>query len=101
MIGAGNDRQFGILCECLGRRDVLQDERFATNEGRVRNREGLVGIIQEEIGRRRTGEWLDVFEGKGMPYAAIKYLSPRRNPPHHGFSLPHADLNAFFETTNS
>lgn len=72
MIGAGNDRQFGILCECLGRGDILEDERFETNEGRVRNREVLLGIIQDEIGKRKTGEWLDVFEGKGMPYAAIK-----------------------------
>jgi succinate--hydroxymethylglutarate CoA-transferase len=48
------------------------DERFLTNSKRVGNREGLLGIIQGEIEKRRTEEWLDIFEGKGMPYAAIK-----------------------------
>jgi hypothetical protein len=80
MIGAGNDRQFGILCECIGRGDVGIDERFLTNSKRVGNREGLLGIIQGEIEKRRTEEWLDIFEGKGMPYAAIKYPSRSRSP---------------------
>ena len=74
MIGAGNDRQFGILCECLGRRELVLEERFATNEARVRNRGELLGIIEREMEKRGTGEWLRVFEGKGMPYAAIKYI---------------------------
>ena len=79
MIGAGNDRQFGILCECIERRELVLDERFLTNALRVANREVLLELIQGEIETRRTEEWLSIFEGKGMPYAAIKY-SPFLSP---------------------
>jgi crotonobetainyl-CoA:carnitine CoA-transferase CaiB-like acyl-CoA transferase len=30
--------------------------------------------IQNELLKRTTDEWLNIFEGKGMPYAAIKYV---------------------------
>jgi len=75
MIGAGNDRQFGILCACIGRQDLFSDKKYVTNSLRVANREELLDILEKEIIRKTTEEWLDIFEGKGMPYAAVKYGS--------------------------
>lgn len=75
MIGAGNDRQFGILCECIERQDLFSDPKYVTNSLRVANREELLELLEEETKKKTTGEWLDIFEGKGMPYAAVKYAS--------------------------
>lgn len=72
MIGAGNDRQFTILCENIGRQDLIEDPKFLNNSLRVANREELLQLIQEELGKQTLQHWLDVFDGKGMPYAAIK-----------------------------
>lgn len=72
MIGAGNDRQFVILCNGISRPDLSTNTKFLTNSLRVENRDELLQAIQEELAKKTTEEWLDIFEGKGMPYAAIK-----------------------------
>lgn len=71
MIGGGNDRLYGILCERLGKPEWASDERFKTNGDRVKNREVLEEMISEITRTKTTAEWLDVFEGSGMPYAAV------------------------------
>jgi len=72
MIGAGNDRQFGILCECISRQDLILDPKYVTNSLRVENREELLHYIEKETETKTTEDWLEIFEGKGMPYAAVK-----------------------------
>jgi succinate---hydroxymethylglutarate CoA-transferase len=71
LIGGGNDRLFGILCDKLDRPDWKSDERFVTNNARVANRVELERLIEKVTKTRSTKEWLDLFEGCGMPYAAI------------------------------
>ncbi|KAF3921173.1 hypothetical protein ABW21_db0202302 [Orbilia brochopaga] len=71
LIGGGNDRLFGIMCDRIGRPEWATDERFATNEKRVANRHLLVPMIGEITEGKTTKEWLDIFEGSGMPYAAV------------------------------
>ena len=72
MIGAGNDRQFGILSGCLEKPDLATDAKYLTNSLRVLNRAELLHLIEQETEKKTTQEWLDIFDGKGMPYAAIK-----------------------------
>lgn len=45
-LGIGNDRQFARFCAELGRPEIAEDPRFATNADRVRNRAALGPIIQ-------------------------------------------------------
>ena len=71
LIGGGNDRLFGILCDKLGNPAWKTDHRFITNNSRVANRVELERLIEEVTKTRSTKEWLDRFEGCGMPYAAI------------------------------
>jgi succinate--hydroxymethylglutarate CoA-transferase len=72
MLGGGNDRLYGILCERIQRLELAADPRFLTNALRVKNREELVYLIEVETAKETTKVWLDRFEGTGMPYAAIK-----------------------------
>lgn len=71
LLGGGNDRLFGILCDNVGRPEWKTDPKYSTNAERVRNRHELEAMIEDLTKQRTTQEWLDVFEGKGMPYAAI------------------------------
>jgi succinate---hydroxymethylglutarate CoA-transferase len=74
IIGAGNDRQFEILCNCIGRPELLNESKFRDNSSRLENRQELIDLLEMEFEKESTGYWLDVFEGKGMPYAAVKYI---------------------------
>jgi succinate--hydroxymethylglutarate CoA-transferase len=74
MIGGGNDRLFGILCVGLGKPEWATDERFATNAHRVDNRTTLEPMLEKELMSKTTQEWMDIFEGKGLPYAKVNDL---------------------------
>lgn len=49
MLGAGNNRAFRKVCEVLGRPELADDERFATNGARQENRDALNAIIIEKL----------------------------------------------------
>lgn len=71
MLGGGNDRLFGVLCEKLGKPEWKEDERFKTNAERVKHRNELEALIDDVTKTKTTGEWIKVLEGSGMPYSAI------------------------------
>lgn len=71
MLGGGNDRLFGIICDKLGQPQWKSDPRFVTNDVRVQNRAVLESLIEDITLTKTTKEWLAILEGSGMPYAAI------------------------------
>jgi succinate--hydroxymethylglutarate CoA-transferase len=71
MIGGGNDRLFGIMCDKFSKPEWKTDPKFKTNNMRVENRKELESRIEKVTQMKSTKEWLNIFEGSGMPYAAI------------------------------
>lgn len=82
LFGGGNDRLFGVLCDGLGRPQWKDDARFKTNADRVANRAELEAEIEALSQQRTTEEWLEVFEGSGMPYAAVNDVQDTLNHEH-------------------
>ncbi|OAL30868.1 hypothetical protein AYO20_08561 [Fonsecaea nubica] len=82
LFGGGNDRLFGILCSGLGKQEWASDERFATNAARVANRNVLEPAIEEITRQKTTQEWLDIFDGTGLPYAKVNDLMDTLNHEH-------------------
>src|SRR3984893_11179104 len=48
IVAVGNDGQFARLCEALGLEAMARDPRFATNPGRVRNRDEMERALVEK-----------------------------------------------------
>ncbi|KAI5785968.1 CoA-transferase family III domain-containing protein [Pyronema domesticum] len=71
LLGGGNDRLYGVLCQRIGEPQWAEDERFLTNELRVKNRKILIPMIAGITKTKTTQEWLDILENCGMPYAPI------------------------------
>ncbi|KAK3390786.1 CoA-transferase family III domain-containing protein [Podospora didyma] len=71
LFGGGNDHLFGILCDGIGRPEWKEDPKFKINAQRVAHRNELEGAIESITVTKTTQEWLDLFEGKGLPYAAV------------------------------
>ncbi|KAF2665533.1 CAIB/BAIF family enzyme [Microthyrium microscopicum] len=82
LLGGGNDRLFGVICNKIGRPEWAKDSRFVTNNVRVQNRIELENLIEAETKKRTTEEWLKALEGSGMPYAAINDVQTTLNHPH-------------------
>lgn len=82
VVSCGNDRLYQALCQLLGREDLATDPRFATNPQRVRNRQELVPVLQEEFLLRETGAWLPELRAAGIPCGPINTVSQIFNDPH-------------------
>lgn len=82
MIGGGNDRLFTILCHRLSRPDLATSPLYSTNAARVANRATLEPLIESITSLHPTSHWLAVFEGSGMPYAAINDIQATLNHEH-------------------
>jgi crotonobetainyl-CoA:carnitine CoA-transferase CaiB-like acyl-CoA transferase len=67
VVACASENLWPKLCEALSRPDLADDERFATNDDRVRNREELEEILTAEIAAYDTGEVTDRFEEHGVP----------------------------------
>jgi crotonobetainyl-CoA:carnitine CoA-transferase CaiB-like acyl-CoA transferase len=81
ILAAGNDRLFARTCEVIGRPELAGDERFATNEARVRHRDELIPMLEQAFATRSAGEWLSALEGASVPCAPVRtmdevFLSP-------------------------
>ncbi|CAG8569880.1 11981_t:CDS:2, partial [Diversispora eburnea] len=74
MIGAGNDRQFKILCQTINQENLLQDSRFKTNASRVQHRKELISLLKSKFQEEDTDHWLEKFFDKGIPFAPINNI---------------------------
>ena len=75
IIAIGNDRQFARLAEMCGHPEWASDERFASNEARVANREEMVRLVSEAIAKRPASEWLEQLDRAGIPAGPINSVS--------------------------
>ena len=81
VVSCGNDRLYQALCKLLGRDDLAQDERFATNPQRVRNRAALIPQLQESFLTRDSQDWLELLRQVGIPCGPINKVSQVFNDP--------------------
>ena len=75
VVAVGNNAQFANLCEVIGRTELAEDERFATNPARVANREALISELQREFGGRPADEWADELRAAGVPSGPVNTLA--------------------------
>ncbi|WP_324829147.1 CaiB/BaiF CoA transferase family protein [Qipengyuania zhejiangensis] len=74
VLAPANDGLFRRLLTLLGRDDLLEDERFATNEARLANRETLDAIIRAETRGRTQDDLLAQCASAGIPAGPINAI---------------------------
>ena len=74
ILACGNDKQFAAVCDVLGG-SWNQDERFATNPQRVRNRDLLVPELAQVFLQKGRDEWLAALEAAQVPCGAINNIA--------------------------
>ncbi|HVH52890.1 MAG TPA: CoA transferase [Actinomycetota bacterium] len=74
ILAAGNDKLFRHTCEVIGRPELAEDPRFATNDARVRNRSELIPLLEDAFRGRPADEWLRALERAGVPCAPVRSL---------------------------
>jgi len=59
------------LCEAIGRRDLLEDERYGTFAGRDEHRDELLAELAAVLGTRPVAAWIELLSASGVPCAPV------------------------------
>jgi crotonobetainyl-CoA:carnitine CoA-transferase CaiB-like acyl-CoA transferase len=81
-VGANNQRLWKRLCQAIGREELVDDGRFATNEDRMKNRTELVEELEATFKKRDTDEWVEILLEAGFPAGPIYNYKQVFEDPH-------------------
>jgi formyl-CoA transferase len=70
-VGGNNQRLWARTCAAVGREDLVEDPRFATNADRMANRAELVAELESALAARDTDDWVATLEAAGVPVGPI------------------------------
>jgi len=80
-LGAANQRNWEMLLEVLDRHELQQDERFSSNDQRMRNLSSLQDVLAREFVKRTSDEWLDALERAGVPAGPLLSITAMHDDP--------------------
>ena len=69
------------LCEAIGRPELREDEHFVDFAGRDRNRDELLGILDDAFAVRTSAEWLRILSEQGVPSSAVNDVAEALEDP--------------------
>ena len=71
----GTPLQFARFCKVLEREDLLEDPRFASNEGRVANRGAFNETVNATLRGKTRAEWNELLNAADVPNAPLLDLA--------------------------
>ncbi|MFM9886623.1 MAG: CaiB/BaiF CoA transferase family protein [Burkholderiales bacterium] len=77
-----SDAQWETFCKAFGYADLKADPRYATNNGRVRQRAALMPDVRARLAACTARELSEVFEKHGLPFAPITRPEDLFDDPH-------------------
>lgn len=94
ILAVGNDGQFQRFCAFAGRTDLAEDDRFTTNDLRVRNRDALTPLMRQTMVMKTTQEWVEGLAPHAVPCAPVNTVPQTFQDPqirHRGMKIemPH------------
>jgi crotonobetainyl-CoA:carnitine CoA-transferase CaiB-like acyl-CoA transferase len=75
VLGVGNDTQFQRFCAFAEMPQLAEEQKFATNTSRVRNRDSLIPLIEGAIARHPMRYWIEGLEKVNVPASPINTVA--------------------------
>ncbi|GAB5418404.1 MAG: CaiB/BaiF CoA-transferase family protein [Crocinitomicaceae bacterium] len=70
----GSDAHFQKLCETLNAKELIEDDRFLSNQDRVVHRETLYALLSSHVSAWSSNTLLDQLQSLNVPAGAVKNL---------------------------
>ena len=74
MVGAFTREFWQRLCRALGHEEWITDPRFANNPSRLKNRDVLVGQLEEIFSKKTSSEWIEILTAADVPNSPVYEL---------------------------
>ncbi|MDR6378632.1 CaiB/BaiF CoA transferase family protein [Paraburkholderia caledonica] len=71
VMGATNQKLWTKLCRVLERPDLIDHTDYANVSLRLKNREAMIEVLEQEFGKRDSNEWVDILLAAGIPAGPI------------------------------
>ena len=81
-VGAGTDKLWERMCRAIGREDLLADERFTGNAGRMANLEELELELEQTLRTEPVDHWVQLIIEAGVPAGPILNYEQVLEDPH-------------------
>jgi crotonobetainyl-CoA:carnitine CoA-transferase CaiB-like acyl-CoA transferase len=81
-VGGNNDRLWRRLCDAIGRPELPEDPRFATNDERMEHRPELAAELEATLTGRDTDDWVATLLEAGVPVGPIHDYGQVVEDPH-------------------
>jgi crotonobetainyl-CoA:carnitine CoA-transferase CaiB-like acyl-CoA transferase len=75
ILAIGNDSQFRAFCQVAGCDALADDQRFATNAGRIVNRQALIPQLEAITATRNVGVWIEQLEAAKVSCGPINSIA--------------------------
>ncbi|MBQ2062884.1 MAG: CoA transferase [Oscillospiraceae bacterium] len=82
VIGAGNDKLFGLLADLMGQPELKTDPRFVHNNDRVINHAALKPIIEDWLKDQNIDDAVEAMLAAGIPSGPINTIDRVAKDPH-------------------
>ena len=69
------DDAFARLCRALGAAELAEDSRFKTVDGRRTQSEALIAALDNHMGAKPHGDWLEALQAQGLASSPINNLA--------------------------
>ncbi len=80
-IAANQQDQWENLTQVMGVPELRTDPRFEQRESRKRNRKALTLLLEAKLKEKRTVEWVEALNSRGVPAGEILSLKAALNAP--------------------
>jgi len=70
-VAAAGNRMWRIVCECIGRPELVEHPDFKEAEDRARNRKALNAEVGRGLSAKTSAEWVEIFNKSGVPCGPI------------------------------
>ncbi len=74
-VGASNQNTWLMLLKAIDRMDLQENEMFSSNYNRKENIIKLVEILNSELVKKTSKEWLKIFDDNGLPCGPINSIN--------------------------
>jgi crotonobetainyl-CoA:carnitine CoA-transferase CaiB-like acyl-CoA transferase len=75
VVACASENIWPRFCKAIGREDLVDDERFATNTDRVTNRDDLEEILAAEMAKYTTDEIIDCLRDHDVPASGVNDMA--------------------------
>jgi len=94
ILAVGNDSQFASFCRLINMPELVEDDRYRKNAGRVVNRDSLIPLLASVMKTRKRDTWVADLEASNIPAGPINtidqvYADPQVVARQMKLELPH------------